>query len=128
MNRDTTANPQQARLRHHDPDDSEAHVHRRDTDDEAVMRLHDRVGDAEESIKRINDILGELVPNMRGLTENTGRLADVLEAWSNIKGFWWTLRMVSGGVKIVLPIVLFAGALVAAIWLFGKTGQWEFRA
>lgn len=128
MNRDTTPKPHEARRRRNDPDDSQAHVHRRATDEDAILRLHDRVGDTEESIKRINEILGELVPNMKGLTENTGRLADVLEAWSNIKGFWWTLRMVAGGVKIVLPILLFAGALGAAIWLYAKTGHWEFKA
>lgn len=64
-----------------------------------------------------------MTENLKKLTDNTGRLADVLEAWQNVKGFWWTLRLMSTGAKIVIPIA----AVGVAIWLYIKTGHWEVK-
>lgn len=103
-----------------DPDESEAHVHRRKTDTEAVLHLHGRVADCEESIGKLLEAQREMTTNMRTLTDNMGRIAEVLEAWNNAKGFWVTLKFMSGFSKVALPIIAFTGAL----WLFIKTGQW----
>ena len=86
------------------------------------MRLHDRVDDHDSDILRIDGTLTRLVDNMQGLTDNTGRLADVLEAWNNVKGFWWTIRALSTLAKITAPLLLFIGA----VWLFAKTGHWKW--
>lgn len=104
-----------------DPSDSEAHVHRRKTDQDAVLHLHSRIADCEESIQKLLESQQQMTENLRKLTDNTGRLADVLEAWNNVKGFWWTLKLLSGGAKIVIPLI----ALGGAAWLFLKTGQWR---
>lgn len=127
MNRDKTTNPYAARRRITDSQDSVAYAHRRVFDDESAARLHARVDDHDKRITQHDAVLSGLVANMEGLTANTGRLADVLEAWSNVKGFWWTLKLMGAGVRILLPIIAFIGALVASIWLFGRTGQWDFR-
>jgi len=127
LNRDKTPNPYAARRRATDNQDSEAHAHRRVFDDESAARLHARVDDHDKRITQHDAVLSGLVTNMEGLTANTGRLADVLEAWSNVKGFWWTLKLVGSGVRILSPIVLFCCALGAAIWLFARTGHWDFR-
>jgi hypothetical protein len=47
-------------------------------------------------------------------------VAEVLEAWNNAKGFILTLKLISGGVKIIAPIVAF----VVITWVFIKTGKW----
>ena len=107
--------------RRHDPEDSQAHAHRRETDANAVLRLHDRVDDNERAIQRIDATLGSLVASMKGLTDNTGRLADVLEAWNNVKGFWWTLKLLGGAARILLPLLAIGGA----VWVFLKTGVWN---
>lgn len=86
------------------------------------MRLHDRVDDHDRDIMRIDGTLSRLVDNMQGLTDNTGRLADVLEAWNNVKGFWWTMRAFGTLAKVVTPLLLFVGA----VWLLGKTGNWKW--
>lgn len=112
-----------ATRRRGDPADSEAHVHRRKTDHDEVLRLHSRVGDCEKSINKLLESQQLMTEHVKKLTDNTGRLADVLEAWNNVKGFWWTLKLMSGGAKIVIPIV----ALVAALWIFLKTGHWEIK-
>lgn len=122
MDRGPTHNGHAARRRKHDPSDSEAHAHRRATDADAVLRLHDRVDDNEREILRIDGTLNKLVTNMQGLTDNTGRLADVLEAWNNVRGFWWTIKAMSALAKLAAPILLF----LAALWLFAKTGQWKW--
>lgn len=122
MERGTTPNGHAARRRKNDPADSEAHAHRRATDEDAIIRLHDRVDDHDRDILRIDGTLTDLVSNMKGLTDNTGRLADVLEAWNNVRGFWWTIKALSALARLIAPILLF----MAALWLFAKTGHWKW--
>lgn len=129
MEREVTPNPHEARRRKHDPADSEAHAHRRATDDDDLARLHIRIDDIAgmvggntRDITRIDGTLATLVSSMQGLTDNTGRLADVLEAWNNVKGFWWTMKALSALAKLAAPILLF----VAAVWVLAKTGQWKW--
>lgn len=122
MERGVTHGPHNPRRRQHDPEDSEAHAHRRTTDADSVMRLHDRVDDHDREILRLDGTIGELVRNMKGLTDNTGRLADVLEAWNNVRGFWWTIKALSALAKLASPILLF----LAAMWVLAKTGQWKW--
>lgn len=112
--------PERFNRRRGDPDESEAHMHRRKTDADAVLHLHSRIADCEESIGRLLEAQREMTDNMRTLTSNIGRVAEVLEAWNNAKGFWITLKFASGFAKIMLPLIAFSGAL----WLFVKTGQW----
>ena len=119
--REKTTAPHAARRRKNDPEDSQAHVHRRETDAEAVLRLHNRIDDHDQTINMLLDSHRDMSDNIKKLTENTGRLADVLEAWANVKGFWWTLKMIGSGVKIAVPVV----AVIGAAWLFFKTGRWE---
>lgn len=111
--------PQNAR-RKHDPDESQAHVHRRDADSNAVLHLHSRIADCEASIDKLLASQAAMADNLKRLTENLGRVAEVLEAWNNAKGFWLTIQFVSGVVKVVVPI----GAFLVAVWLLVKTGQW----
>lgn len=103
-----------------DPDDSEAHAHRRKTDDEAVLRLHTRIADCEESIAKMLEVQNAMTTNMQNLDNTMGRIAEVLEAWNNARGFWLTVKFVSAFAKVMLPIV----AVGAAIYAFVKTGQW----
>lgn len=127
MDRDATPNAHQARRRKHDPADSDAHAHRRADDDDDMARMHVRlndlagmVGGNTRDINRIDATLATLIDSMQGLTDNTGRLADVLEAWNNAKGFLITLRVLMSALKAILPIAVFLGAL----WIFLKTGRW----
>lgn len=121
MDRTKTPDPRTARRRRNDPDDSEAHAHRRQTDTDAVLHLHGRVADCEDSINKLLESHREMGENLKSLNLNIGRVADVLEAIGNLKGFWWTVRMMSTGAKIVIPILGFVGA----VWLLIKTGQWR---
>jgi len=123
MLREPTPNAHAARRRKHDPHDSEAHAHRRGTDDDSVLRLHNRLEDCEESIDKLLQSQHEMSENLKRLTDNTGRLADVLEAWNNVKGFWWTVKGLSAVAKIIGPLLV----LMAAIWFFVKTGHWELK-
>ncbi|OZB37538.1 MAG: hypothetical protein B7X50_12390 [Alishewanella sp. 34-51-39] len=60
---------------------------------------------------------------MQSLTENMGRIAEVLEAWNNARGFWITVKFFSAFAKVLLPII----AVAAASYAFVKTGQWLQR-
>lgn len=112
--------PERFSRRRGDPDDSNAHVHRRATDANAVLHLHSRIADCEKSIGRLLEAQREMTENMRTLTSNIGRVAEVLEAWNNAKGFWIMIKFVSAFARIMLPLVAFSGGL----WLFIKTGNW----
>lgn len=103
-----------------DSDDSEAHIHRRKCDSDAVLHLHSRVADCEESIGKLLEAQRDVTANMRTLTANMGRIAEVLEAWNNAKGFWITLKLASAGAKVLLPLLAFG----AAVFIFMKTGKW----
>lgn len=106
-----------------DPDDSEAHAHRRKTDVDTVLHLHSRIADCEESISKLLEAQQAMTNNMQTLTKNMGRIAEVLEAWNNARGFWVTVKFFSAFARIMLPIV----AVSAAIYAFLKTGQWLQR-
>ena len=116
------ANNMQTR-RKNDPENSEAHFHRRKTDGETVIQLHARVDDHEEKIAAILSAQQEMTENIRQLTTNMGRIADVLEMWNNAKGFWATIKMISTGVKIIIPLIAFTGLLWGGfrflVWLAG---------
>lgn len=115
--------PQHRNRRNSDPEDSQAHVHRRNVDSNAVLHLHSRVADCEESIDKLLASQAAMADNFKRLSENLGRVAEVLEAWNNAKGFWLTIRFVSAVVKVVVPIA----ALLVAVWVLLKTGQWVNR-
>lgn len=106
--------------RRNDPDDFDAHLHRRKTDEEVVLHLHSRVADCEESIQKLLESQKVITENLQRLAENTGRLANILEAWNNVQGFWWTLKLLSTVAKALIPIAAFG----AVVWAFIKTGQW----
>lgn len=129
MDRSTTPDAHAARRRKRDPADSEAHAHRRADDEGDMARLHVRIDDLAgmvggntRDINRIDGTLTQLASTMQGLTDNTGRLADVLEALNNVKGFWWTVKAMSTLTKLIMPVLL----LFSAVWLFAKTGQWKW--
>lgn len=121
MPREQTSAPHAARRRKTDPDDSHGHVHRRNTDADAVLHLHARVDEHDSLIADILAAQRDMTDNLRKLTDNTGRLADVLEAWNNVKGFWWTMKLLSTSAKIFIPLL----AVAAAVVYFVKTGQWR---
>ena len=103
-----------------DPDDSEAHIHRRKVDSDSVLRLHSRVSDCERNIAGLLISQRDMTENLNRLTENLGRVAEVLETFNNAKGFWLTIKFFSAFIGIMLPII----GLLGAVWLFVKTGQW----
>lgn len=106
-----------------DPEDSQAHVHRRKTDSDAVLHLHSRIADCEESILKLLEAQKHVTDSMTRLTDNMGRIAEVLEAWNNAKGFWLTLKFMSGAAKVLLPILAISGA----IWAVVKSGPTLLR-
>lgn len=103
-----------------DPEDSQAHVHRRKVDADAVLHLHARVDGHETAINQIIETQRSLVESMKTLAPNLGRIAEVMEAWNNAKAFWLTIKFVSAAVKVVVPICAF----LVALWVLVKTGQW----
>lgn len=121
MDRTKTPDPRFVKRRHNDAPDSQASAHRRSTDEDAVLHLHGRVADCESSIEKLLVSHRDMAKNMESLNLNLGRVADVLEALSNLKGFWWTVKLLSACAKAAIPLL----ALAAAVWLFVKTGQWR---
>jgi hypothetical protein len=82
--------------------------------------MHNRLDDCEESIKLLLESNRDTAELLKSLTGELGRVAEVLEAWNNAKGFILTLKLISGGVKIIAPIIAF----VVIAWVFIKTGKW----
>lgn len=109
--------------RRNDPDDSEAHVHRRRSDTDAVLQMHSRLDDHDGKFIEVFEILRGNADSLAALNANVSRVADVLEAMANFKGFWMTLRLLSAAAKIIIPII----AVIGALWIFLKTGQWQAR-
>ena len=103
-----------------DPEESQAHVHRRKSDADSILHMHNRLDDCEESIKLLLESNRATAELLQSLSEELGRVAEVLEAWNNAKGFILTLKLISGGVKVIAPIVAF----VVITWVFIKTGKW----
>jgi K+/H+ antiporter YhaU regulatory subunit KhtT len=103
-----------------DPEESQAHVHRRKSDADSILHMHNRLDDCEETIKKLLESNRETAELLQSLTGELSRVAEVLEAWNNAKGFILTLKLISGGVKVIAPIVAF----VVIIWVFIKTGKW----
>jgi len=98
--------------------DIDAHAHKREEDDSA--RLRERVNDHDIKIDAIIVSQREMTESIKNLGEKMGRIADVLEAWSNVQGFLAVMKFMSATVKTIWPIF----ALFAAILLFVKTGKW----
>ena len=93
--------------------------HKRQGD--AMTHLHGRLQDCEESIAGLIESNKKISETLTTLAANVGRIAEVLEAFNNAKGFWLTIKFVSAFAKTLLPILLFAGA----VWVFLKTGNWS---
>lgn len=117
--------PTMPNRRRSDPDDSEAHVHRRSTDAETVLQMHSRLDDHDRKLNKVFEILRSNAENLKSLNDNLGRVADVLETISNLKGFWITLKLISTVSKVVLPPLLILGAIFGALYLYLKTGIWS---
>jgi len=98
-------------------DDMEQHKRSGD----AMMHVHARLQDCEDSIAGLLESNKKISETLATLSENVGRIAEVLEAFNNAKGFWLTIKFVSAFAKTLLPILIFAGAL----WVFLKTGNWR---
>lgn len=111
------------RRRRTDPDDSEAHVHRRASDADAVLRLHDRVDDHDRRLDGHDKLIDSFRSSIEALNQNMGRVADVLETLANLKGFWGTLKLISAGTKVLLTIAAGAagmwGVFKFLVWLAG---------
>lgn len=88
-----------------------------------MLHLHARVDDHDEKIVEILKANRDMAENIKLLTTNMGRIADVLEMVQNAKGFWATLKLVSTAAKIVLPIITLGAALWGAfrfaVWIAG---------
>lgn len=97
-------------------DDMEQHKRAGD----AMTHVHARLQDCEDSIAGLIESNRKISATLEALAENIGRVAEVLEAFNNAKGFWLTIKFLSAFAKVLLPILLFAGAL----WVFLKTGHW----
>lgn len=106
-----------------DPDESEAYVHRRATDEDAFLQLHSRVDDHERRLDGHDKLIDAFRASIDALNSNMGRVADVLEALANLKGFWATLKLMSAGSKVILTLVAFVGVLWGGfkfvVWLAG---------
>lgn len=88
---------------------------------DAMMHVHNRLQDCEDSIAGLVESNRKISATLETLAANIGRVAEVLEAFSNAKGFWLTIKFLSAFAKVLLPILIFAGA----IWVFLKTGNWR---
>lgn len=112
-----------------DKDLDPAHFHRRQSDTDAILHAHHRLDQHEQKIDELLTGQAEiislvrqyeagqiaLVDTMAKLNKNATRIAEVLDAWSSVKGFWTTLKFISAASKIVAPILLFIGGLYAWI-------------
>lgn len=97
-------------------DDMEYHKRQGD----AMAHVHSRLQECEDSIAGLIESNRKISETLEALAENIGRVAEVLEAFNNAKGFWLTIKFLSAFAKVLLPILLFSGAL----WVFLKTGHW----
>lgn len=95
-----------------DSDESEAHVHRRATDDDAVLQLHTRVDDHERRLDGHDHLIRGFAESIAALNETMGRIANVLELLRDMRGFWSVIKMISTFSRVVLGIC----ALIAAAW------------
>lgn len=109
--------------RRNDPAESEAHFHRRKTDADAVLALHSRVDDHDKQLELMHGTMQALSSSFKELADNVGRLATVLEVFSNLRGAWNTLKMLGAAAKVLLVIAAGCGALWGAfkflVWLAG---------
>lgn len=104
------------------------HMHRRSTDPvNSMWRLHRRMDDCEKNVSEIKKDISDLKNQQGALTneftqmnQHVGRMAEIMEAWNNAKGFWAVMRFMSAFAKVSVIV----GGLAAAIWIFLKTGYW----
>jgi hypothetical protein len=108
------------KMRRTDNPSSKEHTHRRITDEDTVNHFHNRLLDIEANIDKLMASHNVMAENFNKLTEYVGRVAEVLEAWNNAKGFWVTIKFMSAIAKLFIPLAALAGA----IWIAFKTGYW----
>lgn len=95
-------------------------AHRRKTDGQNYVRLHQRVTDCELSIKELEKDHAILKDKLESICTNISKVASILEAWNNAQGFWETLNFMAKCLKVLMVI----GAFIASAWIFWKTGDW----
>lgn len=100
--------------------EASARMHRRRTDDANYLRLHQRVTDCENSIGELKVGQAAINGKLDSISENTGKMTTILEAWDNAQGFWKTLNFLASSIKVVVTVFAFIGAM----WIFWKTGNW----
>lgn len=107
-------------LRAGDGLDSKEHLHRRKTDRENALHAHVRLDDHEEKIVHLTAVTDQLLSGQTDLVKTLGKLndnatiiAEVLTAWGSVKGFWATLKFISAAGRVLLPMIVFVGAVYA---------------
>ncbi len=119
--------PNETKKRAGDHAESSEYLHRRKTDREYVIQAHTRLDDHEERLQSHAKLLtglaqvdeqiisGQkaLVLQLSALNENASKIAEILGAWGSVKGFWTTLKFISAASKIIIPIIVFFGAIYA---------------
>lgn len=88
---------------------------------DAMVHVHARLRECEDSIAGLIESNKKISETLEALAKNIGRVAEVLEAFNNAKGFWLTIKFLSAFAKVLLPILIVAGG----IWVFLKTGNWR---
>ena len=98
-------------------------MHRRDTDNNAILHLHDRVDDHDLRFAKMENVIQGFAENVRQLNENMGRIASVLEFFRDLRGFWATLKLASTFAKVILSFAAVSGLVWGGfkflVWLSG---------
>lgn len=90
------------------------------------MAIEDRVDELTERVDAleadVRSMMSELGSDVRQMRQDLETVREVLLAYNNVKGFLSTVRFIG----VVLKVLATIGAIAAAIWYFGKTGQWTW--
>lgn len=90
------------------------------TESEMINDLNERVLDCERKIKNVTEEQATVSLQITELNIHISRIADILEAWNNVKGFWSVMRLISNAAKVGMIII---GAILA-VFIFIRTGHW----
>ncbi len=101
-------------------EDDEMRYHRRKTDAQNIKVLHRRVTDCELSIKQLEIDHGLIKDRLESICTAMNRVANILETWNNLEGFWKTVNWIARSVKMLMIILAFLAAVYVAL----KTGNW----
>nr|PZN71014.1 MAG: hypothetical protein DIU57_21465 [Pseudomonadota bacterium] len=84
--------------------------------------VESRLSEGDESFAELRRDVSQMRGQLDRVADDLSQVKEIVVAWDSIKGF---VAVVKASSK-VLGFLLKVAAVVGALWLFAKTGEWKW--